>query len=436
LLLVSLLLLHYDYCALAILWTVVPPSTNPHSKVNRDFLFDLEDTVANVQNVQDGRVWFETSSVEIFCPRNLKARSIRLVALESHNSDILMENETSIILSLFRDDWKERMDSTLDIWNRSGNKKVQTADGGDVSFIVTCQKWNSFKFPRLSSTRLCQEMSDVLIQQFGWNRVMNKKTNNITYHFHLLLYESSAILELVAFVAPPKTFLNLPKPGFRRLESFVVAKAANIKTDDVVLDPMCGKGTFLIEAWTHWPTAKIYHGIDISEEQLQDASENCQAAFTTMIHLTLGNACNLQCFPDGTVDKIITCPPFDRQFAETVPPNQLLREWSRVLKSDTGRIVLLLNTTTAEEWTRAVMPPCHIEIIRPSFPLGPNLRVSLIVISKQSTKPPKNQQFLPPKQELFDWELGTKQKGRTLWAKLRSQSLPSLIPYSEGQEGS
>jgi len=457
-----ILLQHCSYYCLcrAILWTAVPPSTNPRSKVNRDFLVDLSSATV-VREVQDGRIWFETTAEEeeeeeVGSLRNLKARSIRLVALQSRhdiavddgNTDkILDENFIISSLRTQRDDdnnnvdWKKQLDSALDVWNRSGNRKAKPEE--DVCFTITCQKWNSFMFPQLSSTQLCQEMSNVFIRECGWTRITKKTANNkpITYQFHLLLFDSSAILELVTFVAPPKTYLNLPKPGFRRLESFVVTKAANIIPGDVVLDPMCGKATFLIEAWTHWPHASTtYHGIDTSERQLQDAIENCQAAAPTdnspIVHLTLGDACDLSLhYPNpDMVDKIITCPPFGRQFSETVPPRDLLKEWSRVLKTETGRIVLLVSEDILEEWVKAVFATAmlHLECVRAPFPLGPNLYVSLLVISKELKSNKQKEPQLSP--SLLDWEIGTKQKGRTLWAKLRSQSLPSLVPFSENQQ--
>lgn len=456
LLLLGVLLLQPSFLAcnnvLGILWTAVPPSTNPRSKVNQEFLADLSSATTNVREVQDGRIWFETNHEEEVCSslRHLQARSVRLVALESHNVDLDDKDgdngdildERSIILSLLtqeRNDndnsWKNQLSSALNVWNMSGNRKAKLEE--DVTFTISCQKWSTFLFPQVSSTQMCHEMSNVFREEYGWNRIMKKKTaSTITYQFHLLLFGSSAILELVTFVAPPKTFLNLPNPGFRRLESFVVVKAANILPGDTVLDPMCGKATFLIEAWTHHPTSTFY-GIDLSHEQLQDAIENCQAAAASdAIHLTLGDACDLLMgYGDDTVDKIITCPPFGRQFAETVPPKKLLKEWSRVLKAETGRMVLLLSKDSIQKWIEAVisLPLLNIECRRVPFSLGPNLDVSMLVISKVKQPLPKQRRIYP---RLLDWEIGMKEKGRGLWAKQRSQSLPSLVPYSENQQAS
>ena len=38
---------------------------------------------------------------------------------------------------------------------------------------------------------------------------------------------------------------ELPKSGFKRVESFALVKSFDIQSDEVVIDPMCGKGYFL-----------------------------------------------------------------------------------------------------------------------------------------------------------------------------------------------
>eukprot|EP00061_Rhincodon_typus_P011544 g36633.t1 len=58
-----------------------------------------------------------------------------------------------------------------------------------------------------------------------------------------------------------------------------------IEAGSLVLDPMCGLGTILLEAAKEWPTA-YYHGVDNTASQLQMASANvCFAKLTNSIDL-------------------------------------------------------------------------------------------------------------------------------------------------------
>ena len=184
---------------------------------------------------------------------------------------------------------------------------------------------------------------------------------------------------------------------------------------------MCGRGTFLVEAATLWPSAR-YLGVDLSEEQLKDAKENYLAAHVPM-ELTKADARNLSHLGDGSVDKILTCPPFGRQF-EKISANlykELLVEWSRVLK-ESGLMVILVDVSNVQALCDAVdEAQCAIEFRRSPFRLG-KIRATLVVVVKGS-------QSRPTREGKFDWEQGD-QKGRSLWAEIRERALPSLVPYS------
>jgi len=164
-----------------------------------------------------------------------------------------------------------------------------------------------------------------------------------------------------------------------------------------------------------------------NREQLEDAQENCRVA-CVQVDLLHGDARNLQHLADGSIDKIISCPPFGRQFSkESEDSNgndlygELLLEWSRVLK-DTGRMVLLVDASNLLFMKEAIEKAnCHVDFQRAPFRLG-KLRGTFLVVSKTKT-------FSARKEGLFDFEVG-QARGRALWAELRSQALPSLVPYS------
>lgn len=105
---------------------------------------------------------------------------------------------------------------------------------------------------------------------------------------------------------------ELPKPGFKRVDSFALAKALQIRVRDDVLHPMCGRETFLVEEATFWPDA-ICEGIDASSDQLQDAQMNVNAA-KARVDLLQGDARDLRHIKDSSIDWILRCRPFGRQF--------------------------------------------------------------------------------------------------------------------------
>ena len=65
--------------SICLLWTAVPPSTNPDSKINREFL-DVAIPVINIERAETGRVWFHCDDDKLQLLDSIPARSLRLVA--------------------------------------------------------------------------------------------------------------------------------------------------------------------------------------------------------------------------------------------------------------------------------------------------------------------------------------------------------------------
>ena len=113
------------------------------------------------------------------------------------------------------------------------------------------------------------------------------------------LHEDGVLVELLAL--KQRMDRDLPCPGFRRLECYVVAQAARIKPGDVVLDPFCGKATFLAEAELCWPGASVI-GVDSDPAQLDAAAKNL-GSNATLLH---GSATALP-LADDSVDAVVSC---------------------------------------------------------------------------------------------------------------------------------
>ncbi|CAJ1966743.1 unnamed protein product [Cylindrotheca closterium] len=426
-------LLDDSVASLVYKYTAVPPSPNPKSKLSQAFRIELENLVDAVQRFDEGRAWFDISTPTIIKLHSLNARSIRIVAAEYLAVEATSDDdniEDTLASYMLRNSQVKNIQNAIAIWEQAGNS---FAEQEPISFSITAKKWNSFVLSEVSPSSMRRSLTNKMADTFDWNVAPNGEAP--TFKFHLLLFESSVILELVLLDRPTKTF-ELPKPGFKRVESFALTKSIDIQPEDVVIDPMCGKGTFLVEAATIWPSAK-YYGMDTSLDQLQNAKENIEAT-NVAVELQPGvDARNLSDWKDSSVDKIVCCPPFGRQFEKDSDAlyEDLMREWSRVLKA-TGRMGILIDKSNVQSMMEAIQKAnCHVDQCRtPSFRLG-NIRATILVVSKlSSTKSVKEQQketeFGPLWWEQEQQTNTNQPPGRSLWTAMRAEALPSLVPYS------
>ncbi|XP_045684798.1 THUMP domain-containing protein 2 isoform X2 [Phyllostomus hastatus] len=115
----------------------------------------------------------------------------------------------------------------------------------------------------------------------------------------------------------------------------------DVEAGALVLDPMCGLGTILLEAAKEWPDAH-YVGADVSDAQLQGARDNLKAAgLEDKIALLKVSVVELP-LPSESVDVIISDIPFGKKFKLGKDIKSILREMERVLHAG-GTAVLLLS---------------------------------------------------------------------------------------------
>ncbi|CAK9099398.1 unnamed protein product [Durusdinium trenchii] len=138
----------------------------------------------------------------------------------------------------------------------------------------------------------------------------------------------------------------------KQVEAWVLAKALQLQPGEVVLDPMCGKGTLLCEAAIWWPEASFI-GCDVEAQQLEKCLANHRYLGLTELVVHQADAATLGGLPiaDSSVDKLMCAPPWDRQFEaagglENFYP-KMLEEFSRVLRSN-GTMAFLLNLPAEE----------------------------------------------------------------------------------------
>jgi tRNA (guanine6-N2)-methyltransferase len=108
-----------------------------------------------------------------------------------------------------------------------------------------------------------------------------------------------------------------------------MVRLAGVRPGDVVIDPCCGAGTLLVES----PVPGV--GSDIAGV----APARVNAHHRHDIAWLTADARRLP-YPDGSVDHIITNPPWDRQVTARGAVAEFLLEWRRVLRPG-GRLTCL-----------------------------------------------------------------------------------------------
>ena len=107
-----------------------------------------------------------------------------------------------------------------------------------------------------------------------------------------------------------------------------MVRLAGIRAGDVVVDPCCGAGTLLAEA----PPDAFRAGSDRA---------GVAAARTNAPHLPWFTADGRRLpYPSGSVDHVLTNPPWDRQVTSHGTFTEFVREWRRVLRPG-GRLTYL-----------------------------------------------------------------------------------------------
>ncbi|XP_006239735.1 THUMP domain-containing protein 2 isoform X1 [Rattus norvegicus] len=102
----------------------------------------------------------------------------------------------------------------------------------------------------------------------------------------------------------------------------------DLEAGALVLDPMCGLGTILVEAAEEWPDV-FYVGADVSDSQLLGACDNLKAAgLAHRIELLKGSVADLP-LPAQSVDVIISDIPFGKKFKLGKDIKSILQEMER-----------------------------------------------------------------------------------------------------------
>ena len=262
---------HISMCTNNLRYSAVLPSPNPRAPVNNDARGRIRRLIGRIDKQElGGRVFFEPR--DDAPPRKEWHRvlrgplSVRIVAADlpsyATRAGVLPSVPDATNLAdaiLEHTDWS----AALDAWAAFGNvasaplpahvrcKRHTTAVWAPAGISPPLRRALALRLPEALTPEPRRERAAVEIQ--------------------VTLHEDGVLVELLAL--KQRMDRDLPCPGFRRLESYVVAQAARIQPGDVVLDPFCGKATFLAEAELCWPGASVI-GVDSDPAQLDAAAKN------------------------------------------------------------------------------------------------------------------------------------------------------------------
>ncbi|XP_004265074.1 THUMP domain-containing protein 2 isoform X4 [Orcinus orca] len=213
---------------------------------------------------------------------------------------------------------------------------VDTQKQNDLTFRVSCRCSGA-----IAKTFTAQEVGRVigiaLMKQFGWKADLRNPNLEIFIH----LSDIYCVVGIPVFRVPLASRAYIKTAGLRSTIAWAMSSLAEIKAGAVVLDPMCGLGTILLEAAKEWPDV-YYMGADVSDSQLLGACDNLKAAgLKDKIELLKASVIELP-LPSESVDTIISDIPFGKKFKLGKDIKHIIQEMERVLRVG-GTIVLLLS---------------------------------------------------------------------------------------------
>ncbi|KAI1243696.1 THUMP domain-containing protein 2 [Lamprotornis superbus] len=237
------------------------------------------------------------------------------------------------------------------------------------SFRVSCRCSGAIA-KILTSQEIGRAIGMALVRQCGWRADLRDPDLEIFVH----LNDIHSVVGIPLFRLPLAHREYIKTAGLRSTVAWAMASLAEISVSEcslqrngilsegrgvlliragagcyegagaLVLDPMCGLGTILLEAAKEWPEA-CYWGADISHSQLEGANGNIRTAgLMDKIELLKASVKALP-LPSESFDSVISDIPFGKKFKTTNDAQLLpdiLQEMERVLRVG-GTLVLLLS---------------------------------------------------------------------------------------------
>ncbi|XP_066055532.1 THUMP domain-containing protein 2 [Chamaea fasciata] len=207
------------------------------------------------------------------------------------------------------------------------------------SFRVSCRCSGAIA-KILTSQEVGRAIGVTLVKQCGWRADLRDPDLEIFVH----LNDTQSVVGIPLFRLPLANREYIKTAGLRSTVAWAMASLAEISAGALVLDPMCGLGTILLEAAKEWPEA-CYWGADISDSQLEGADGNIRTAGLMDKIELLKTSVKALPLPSESFDSVVSDIPFGKKFKNTNGAQLLpdiLQEMERVLRVG-GTLVLLLS---------------------------------------------------------------------------------------------
>ncbi|KAI4887174.1 hypothetical protein NFI96_021283 [Prochilodus magdalenae] len=192
-----------------------------------------------------------------------------------------------------------------------------------------------------NSQNMSRIIGVAISRQLGWKTDLREPNLEVNVY----MSDDHCVLGIPLLRHPLASRSYMKHTGLRSTIAWAMTTFCPIQESSVVLDPMCGVGTILLEAAQECPNA-VFIGMDSEEAQLQKAAENVEAAGQEGRMLLVQSSCMAIPLPAGSVDAVLCDLPFGRKFScstdMTTALPCILAEMERVLRQG-GYLVLLLS---------------------------------------------------------------------------------------------
>ncbi|XP_065835976.1 THUMP domain-containing protein 2-like [Oscarella lobularis] len=216
--------------------------------------------------------------------------------------------------------------------------KKQRQESPSLTFRVSC-KCAGRAGKRIQSQVLGARLGALISSKFGLKADLRRPSLEVSVH----LNDESLVIGLPVSKIPLSSRSYIRTSGLRSTVAWTLARLAEIKAGNIVLDPMCGTASILIEAAMEWKDA-FYIGSDVSSSQLEIASTNVLFAGTSNVHLLQTDATDLSLLGASSIDRVICDMPFGLQHGSQELIRELYpafaQELCKIMSLD-GRVVLL-----------------------------------------------------------------------------------------------
>uniref|UniRef100_A0A3B3QFQ2 THUMP domain containing 2 n=2 Tax=Paramormyrops kingsleyae TaxID=1676925 RepID=A0A3B3QFQ2_9TELE len=209
-----------------------------------------------------------------------------------------------------------------------------------VTFRVCC-RCSGTVARKLGSQDLGRLIGTAISRQLRWKVELREPKVEVNVH----LTDDHCVIGMPILRLPLAQRCYIRTTGLRSTVAWAMASLADIKPGSLVLDPMCGVGTVLLEAGKEYQ-GSFFLGMDIDPSQLEKASENIRfAELSNSIELLQSSVTAIPS-PSCSVEAVVCDVPFGRKFSSRVEAAALLpaavKEMGRVLRPG-GTLVLLLS---------------------------------------------------------------------------------------------